>query len=189
MPVRALLSWWRAQPVRRADGMPASADPVQVDFASPQPPIELGGATLHPLADFQVAARVLAREKYHFDAKASLSPTDLVLGWGRMSDSAVLRHIDVAQGGRFYRWHVKAFPIPRREIEAHSPNMHIIPADDRDASALARVRVGEVVAFSGLLVEADKPGGWRWRSSMTRADTGPGACELVYVRALEITPR
>jgi hypothetical protein len=38
-------------------------------------------------------------------------------------------------------------------------------------------------------VEADRPGGWRWRSSLTRDDTGPGARELVYVEDLTIDAR
>ena len=51
------------------------------------------------------------------------------------------------------------------------------------------MRAGDVVTLDGLLVEADKPGGWRWRSSMTRADTGAGACELVYVEDIRIESR
>jgi hypothetical protein len=31
--------------------------------------------------------------------------------------------------------------------------------------------------------------GWRWRSSLTRDDTDPGACELVYAEDLTIDPR
>jgi hypothetical protein len=67
--------------------------------------------------------------------------------------------------------------------------MHMIPADARVAHALKRVRTGDVIVIDGMLVEADKPGGWRWRSSMTRTDTGAGACELVYVQDLRIEPR
>ena len=58
-------------------------------------------------------------------------PEDLALGWGRMSDSDVLAKIDITQSGRFYYWHVDDFPIPRREIETSSANMHMIPSDDR----------------------------------------------------------
>ena len=67
--------------------------------------------------------------------------------------------------------------------------MHMIPADDSVARALKRVRVGDVVTLDGYLVEADKPGGWRWRSSLTRDDTGDGACEVVYVKDLAIGAR
>ena len=141
------------------------------------------------MAKFALTARVLSREDYHFDAGSFLSPTDLALGWGRMSDSAVLRDINIEQGVRFYTWSVRAFPIPRREIETSSANMHMIPAEAEVARELEDVRVGDVVTLDGLLVEVDRPGGWRWRSSLTREDTGPGACELVYVQHLEIGPR
>jgi hypothetical protein len=182
-------SWWGSRPVARAAGVIAPGDPVQVDFDAPQPPIALEAATLHPLARFSLTARVLSREDYRFDAEAALSPTDLALGWGRMSDTAVLHDIDVSQSGRFYYWRVDAFPIPQREIETHSANMHMVPADRMVARTLERVRSGDVVTIEGYLVEADKPGGWKWRSSLTRDDTGNGACELVYVRSLHIEPR
>jgi hypothetical protein len=33
-------------------------------------------------------------------------------------------------------------------------------------------------------VQVNTPDGWRWRSSLTREDTGGGACEVVYVCAV-----
>ncbi|HXS74152.1 MAG TPA: hypothetical protein VN725_08910 [Rhodanobacteraceae bacterium] len=182
-------SWMQYRPIHRPDGVIAPADPAQTNFDSPQTPIPFKDAALQPLASFALTARVLSRDDYHFDAESDLSPTDLAFGWGRMSDSAVLRAITIDQGGRFYSWQVRSFPIPRREIETHSANMHMIPADARVARALKRVRVGDVVTLEGVLVEADKPGGWRWRSSLTRDDVGDGACEVVYVRDLTIAPR
>ncbi|MBS0382435.1 MAG: hypothetical protein JSR56_08375 [Proteobacteria bacterium] len=181
--------WWSSRPVARAEGVIAPDDPAQVDFNSPQSPIAYKDAILHPLAKFSLTARVLSRDDYRFDAESDLSPTDLAFGWGRMSDSAVLRKIDISQGNRFYYWRVQAFPIPRREIETHSANMHMLPANALVVHELKRVRVGDVVTLDGLLVEADKPGGWRWRSSMARDDTGDGACEVVYVQDLHISTR
>ncbi|HEX6613862.1 MAG TPA: hypothetical protein VF022_08385 [Rhodanobacteraceae bacterium] len=179
-------SWLHARPVQHPDGVIAPDDPVQVAFETPPAAIPFKDATLHPLAKFEVTARVLSRDDYHFDEESDISPTDLALGWGRMSDSAVLRTVDIDQGGRFYSWRVREFPIPRREIETHSANMHMVPADATVARALKRVRVGDVVTLDGDLIEADKPGGWKWRSSMTRDDTGAGACELVYVKDVSI---
>ena len=68
-----------------------------------------------------------------------------------------------------------------REIVRSSANMHMIPADAHAARALAQVRAGDNVRIEGWLVEADAPDGWRWRSSLTREDSGSGACEVVYV--------
>ncbi len=161
------------------------AVPRQVEAAD-SAAVQHGDYELVPLADFELEARVLAREDYSLDAGAALSPTDLALGWGRMSDSAVIEQLDISQSVRFYsyRWHDQP-PIPPAEIARSSANMHLIPADDGVARELARVRVGDIVSVRGQLVEARRNDGWRWRSSLTREDSGGGACELVFVRDIE----
>jgi hypothetical protein len=55
----------------------------------------VGSDTLTSLASFDIRARVLARERYRFDRAADLSPIDLALGWGRMSESAVLDQLKI----------------------------------------------------------------------------------------------
>lgn len=189
LALAAIWMWWSGRPIARPGGVIAPDDPVQTNLEAPQPAIAFHGATLRPLARFGLTARVLSRDDYRFDAESDLSPTDLAFGWGRMSDTAVLRHIDISQSGRFYYWRTRAFPIPEREIETHSANMHMLPANRLVAYELKRVRVGDVVTLEGFLVEADKPGGWRWRSSLTRDDTGDGACEVVYVQDISIGQR
>jgi hypothetical protein len=178
------LHWWRQRPLHPPPGVLAAESPEQVDLDEGAV-LQRTGVSLRTRAHFALTARVLAREDYHWDAGASLAPMDLALGWGRMSDSAVLARIDVSQSGRFYYWHVDAFPIPRREIETSSANMHLIPADADVRHAMERVRRGELVHIEGFLVDASRPDGWHWRSSLTRNDTGNGACELVYVEELE----
>ena len=128
---------------------------------------------------------MLAREDYRFDAESRLSPTDLALGWGRMSDSAVIGQLEIGQSARFYhyRWRGQP-PIPPAEIVRSSANMHMIPANAAVARDLDRVRVGQVVSLRGRLVEAQRSDGWHWRSSLTREDSGGGACELVLVDAI-----
>jgi hypothetical protein len=139
------------------------------------------GYQLRPLADFVVRARVLGREDYRFDREAELAPIDLALGWGPMSDGRVLEDIDITQGERWYRWYAEQLPIPRRDIERHSANMHLIPANERVLDTLDGVVEGSLVELSGFLVEASAADGWRWRSSLSRDDTGARACELVFV--------
>ena len=36
------------------------------------------------------------------------------------------------------------------------------------------------------LIEVRGADGWRWRSSLTREDTGAGACELVWVERIAV---
>lgn len=179
--------WWRHRPMTHAPGTLAPDAPWQVDLDHGAT-LTRDGVTLVTRARFELTARVLSRENYRLDAGATIAPVDLALGWGRMSDSDVLSHISISQENRFYHWHVEQFPIPRREIEQSSANMHMIPASDEARRELDRVRPGEVIHLEGFLVDASRPDGWQWKTSMTRDDTGNGACELVYVEHIDATP-
>ena len=135
-----------------------------------------------------VAARILSREDYRFDRLADLVPLDLALGWGPMSDNTVLAHFDITQEVRFYEWRLRgALPIPREAVISHSANTHLIPADAHVGAELARLRVGDVVHLSGPLVDARRDGdGASIHTSLTRLDTGPGACEVLLVESVEL---
>lgn len=175
-----LLAHRQHAPLPVVAGVTAAAAPEQVDLTH-GPTLQQGDVTLVTRAHFAVTARVLSRKDYSWGADADLVPMDLALGWGRMSDSKVLADIDISQSGRFYYWRTSTFPIPRREIETSSANMHMIPADAAVKSQLEQVRDGQLVHIEGFLVNASRPDGWHWNTSMTRNDTGGGACELVYV--------
>jgi hypothetical protein len=141
----------------------------------------LGAATLQPLAGFSIEARVLGREDYQLGRESEFSPTDLALGWGPMTEDAVVSRLQISQSSRWYRYRWEdAPPIPLQDIIRSSANMHMIPADDAVAAALRRIERGDRVRIDGWLVQVED-GDWRWRSSLTRDDSGGGACELVYV--------
>lgn len=173
------------QPVTHGTGAVANNQPI--NQAVNQNSFNVNGYRITPLESFEIEARVLSTEHYSFGREADLSPVDLALGWGKMSDEAILKDIKISQSNRFYFWHVDEFPIPRREIETQSANMHMIPADDAIASTLKSVKTGQVVKISGFLVRADANDGWHWKSSLTREDTGNGACEVVYVKSLTVS--
>ena len=129
---------------------------------------------------------MLSATRYWSDRESQLAPVDLALGWGPMSDSAVLDHIAIGQMSRFYTWAEHDAPIEQDDIEAFSANMHIIPADESVRAALLRVHKGDVVTIDGDLVQVTASDGWAWASSLTRLDTGDGACELIWAEKLEV---
>jgi len=201
-----LLGWWLSNPApsfpaptaaigtsagrARADAsacpMPPlvarGAAPLQSEVPSSMPTLPLEGATLQPLAGFSVEARVLGREDYRMGREADFSPTDLALGWGRMTEDAVLAQLDISQGGRWYRYRwARDPPIPVDEIVRSSANMHMVPANEDIAAALRDIDAGDRVRVDGWLVQVNTADGWRWRSSLTREDSGGGSCEVVYV--------
>ncbi len=173
--------WIAERPVHPPDGVLAQEEPRQTNIMNGET-LHMGHWTLTVRADYQITARVLGREAYHFDALADLIPEDLALGWGPMSDNRNLRTIDVSQSNRFYFWHASAgTPIARETIITHSANTHVIPQNSLIARQLARLRPGEVVTLRGELVDGLRNDG-RWiKTSLVRDDTGPGACEVLLV--------
>jgi len=160
--------------------------PLQKTIEEPEP-FEFKDYKITPLADFKLQAKVLAKENYHLGEERELSSVDLALGWGEMSAQQVVDQIQFSQSGRWYRWSVEQFPIPRRAIETQSANMHMVPSKGWIAKQLDSVKEGQIVALKGFLVRIDaKDQQWHWQSSLTREDTGAGACELIYLTDFQI---
>ena len=178
--------WWSQRPVTHGPGAIAPDPPRQTNIANGTP-FSHKGFKIKPLAEFRLEARVLSREDYSLDAGAALSPMDLALGWGPMSDESVLAELEIWQSGRFYYWRAeKKFPIPRADIQNNSANMHLIPATQTVERRMNQVKAGQVVRFGGYLIEAQGPDKSRWRSSLTREDTGAGACEVIWIEHFSI---
>ncbi len=176
---------WRLRPLHPADGILAQAEPLQTNLEG-EPAVAHGRWTLTPRARYQITARILGREDYHFDAMSDLVPEDLALGWGPMSDNRVLAAFEVTQAARFYSWRPKAvLPIPRQDVIEHSANTHVIPANSTVRGQLARLRMGQVVRLTGLLVDGVRDDGASIRTSLTRSDSGAGACEVMLVEEVE----
>ena len=64
--------------------------------------------------------------------------------------------------------------------------MHMVPSTCALESRLKSLRPGQRVAIHGWLIDIRGPGGFAWNTSLTRDDTGNGACEIVYVESLSV---
>ena len=171
--------------VSHGPGVLAPESPQQREITSPGV-FTRDDYTITPLAEFRVKAKVLARENYRFGRESDLSPVDLALGWGRMSDENIVDLIDFSQSNRWYTWRTDVLPIPAKEISAQSANMHLIPANKQVHASIKQTRTGDIVVLSGKLVRVDAEDGWQWSSSLSRIDTGASSCELIWVESFEI---
>ena len=174
-------NWSSGRPFHQPDGVLAADDPQQTNVSTGDK-VRVGRWTLTVRADYQITARILAREHYHFDALSDLVPEDLALGWGPMSDNRMLTAIDISQSNRFYYWRAPAnLPLAKDLIITHSANTHVIPGNSMIARQLWRLRPGQVVTLSGKLVDGVRDDGMWIKTSLVRDDTGPGACEVLWV--------
>lgn len=160
---------------------------MQVNLTNDERPFDFGDFHLKPLAHFTLDARLLHSRIYRFDPGARLVPIDLAVGWGPMSDQQVLDQLHITQSMRFFWYQYQnPPPIPKDQIISHATNIHIIPSTPELAASCKSLRYGALVHLSGELVEASGRGIGTWRSSLSRTDTGNGACELLYLKEMEV---
>lgn len=191
LAVLTALIWWlgfnqsRRSPVW-VPGQFIDSEPVQ-EKTGRDPWEGPKGSTITPFAEYEIEARVLGRKDYS-DAGAFISPMDLALGWGEMSKEDVISALKMRQSGRWYHysWSSSGPPIPLRDIIRQSANTHLIPGSQEVEDILEQVVEGDRVRLSGILVGVQRPDGWRWRSSLSRTDSGGGSCELMWVESAEI---
>lgn len=188
----ALAAWggwnaWTHRELVQPAGVLVEEAPLQEPVSGEQAaPFSYRDYRLTPLAEFSLEARVLSTESYRFDRLAGLVPVDVGVGWGPMSDSAVLAQIDISQSGRFMHWRYERLPISERALIESASNMHLIPATPLIQRRIAALRRGQLISLRGRLVEAIAPNGMQIRSSLRRDDTGGGACEVIWVEDLEV---
>ena len=186
-----VLAWqqWSRREIVHPPGVLVPQVPLQ-EAIKGDPPVTHGEFQLQRRAEFNLTARVLSTRRYHWGRQADLSPVDLALGWGPMSDQSILDDISISQGNRWYftRYELPA-PLPDPDIIRNSGNMHMVPAEAWIEEKLLALRRGDVVTLDGYLVDARHASGFTWHTSLTRDDTGNGSCELFLVTSIRSEPR
>jgi hypothetical protein len=159
--------------------------PIQNKINSSKNFVEFNDYKITPMANFQLIGKVLSEKHYSTGRETELSPVDLALGWGPMAVQNNIDAISISQSRRWYRWRAEKFPIPRKEIETNSANMHFIPTNETIDTLLKSIKKGDTVKLKGYLVQINGNDGWRWTSSLTRNDTGKGACEVILLEDIQ----
>ena len=184
LAIFAVYKLYSNRDIEHGPGVLAAGEPMQRELESAAV-VERGDFRLRPRAEFSATVRILRREEYSMGPLAKLVPTDFAVGWGPMSDSAVLADVEISQGNRFYYWRTENWPIERDAIETHSANWHLIPENQAVRQVLGGLRAGSVVELRGQLVDIEgKEGGMR--TSLSRTDTGAGACEILLAESAQI---
>lgn len=169
-----------AERVESGPGIFAPESPLQIP--TDHDAVEHNGFVLEPQAAFRITAKLLSKRRYRWDRLATIAPWDYAMGWGPMSDEALLRKVSITQGDRFLFRHLLDPGLSLRQIEKHSANLHLIPLTSAVEEQLAAVPLGVIATLEGQLVDAlDRERGERLPTSVSRDDVGAGACEILLV--------
>jgi hypothetical protein len=142
-------------------------------------------------AGFSGQVQVLGMHTYAGDWKSYLSPVDLAVGWGPLSQRKALDELRFTQGDRFYYWKIPEESLEKwtaSQVILNSTNIHIIPANKDISNRLLTLRAGDTIYIEGYLVDVLNPEGAIWETSMYRTDVGPGACEILILTGVSFIP-
>jgi len=155
------------------------------------------GLRYRPLKRLTIRARLLSRSNVALSNWADISPVDLGLGWGDMSDSSIIEQLDLGEynapisGTRFLAFSIRRdAPVrhwPRAKQEAlfsQLTHLHAIPADESLEKALKGLRPGQILTLDGQLVQvSDSEGRRHLTSSLVLGDQ---KCEVMWVESLSL---
>ena len=176
---------WDQRPVKHGAGVIAPEKPSVVQITRHQG-FEIDHYKLQPKWKIESTARVLSQKRYWLDEKTNLAPYDIVLGWGAMSDERILSQVQTPIGKRDFRIEVIRPPLTFNEIRQQILFMHAVPANDYVRSQLAGVRTGNVISFTGYVVDVNDRSGLYWKSSMSNSNNRLDSNQIVYIESIEI---
>jgi len=172
-------------------------EPVQTTVSDHKFTIDYRGHTtqVRTLASYQIWGVVVSHndpaEWYRFDIthdKLSLDTRDLCMVWAGNVKTDSYRNFTYYNDDYMCTFR----SMPNKNISGFQvyqvSNNHLITNDQHVRDTLASVELGDQVYVQGYLVSYSEDrwhGNWR-TSSLTRYDTGDGACEVIYVSDLQI---
>lgn len=144
-----------------------------------------GNVDLSLLAEYTIDAVVKSKKKYS-DYPSQVSIYDLALAWGDLNSEEIDKYINYSQSNRWYYYrYSNESSVSQDYISKHSSNVHIIHKDDEILKEIKDIKENDRIKLEGYLVNVNFSNG-PWKSSLTRSDTGNGACEIMYVTNVEI---
>ncbi len=171
--------------VKHPPGVLVDEIPTQTEILEKSNPLRFKDASIVKLAEYKIRARVLGKERYWLGQKAKLMPYDVAVGWKELSNSAIIDKLHISQADRFYfyRWENSSNLNPDT-IRVSSANMHLIASNADIEKKISRLRAGNIITLEGQLVAVSFKDGSEIKSSLSRDDSGPGACEVMWVTSI-----
>lgn len=171
-------------------------DPQQAP-CSPQEPIlkkiKHGSVIITPVATYRIAGQVMSKRKYTNGWGAEIAPFDLALVWGMLTYPHVQKQLAIKHDSTrmaYFRMKGADPPVEIEYAASHGSNNHIIPATANIHEAVdRRIKIHDRIVLHGFLVNAEGQSGGQpisMQTSLSRTDTGRGACEIIYVTRLQV---
>lgn len=147
---------------------------------------------IHLKYTYSIRGRVVETRKYMpTTIIGALAPIDIGMVWDKYTKDEYLSHIKfINYGDRFlwYRISSEDYNDDFKDLDKSFSNNHLVPSNKKVLKQLKLIKEGDYIELEGYLIDAAiKKHGveWHLNSSITRDDTGDGACETIYVTGVK----
>ncbi len=150
---------------------------------------------LIPLYDYEINGLVVGKMDYRFfsiDRNDSVFPIDICLIWGDNAAKKLHKNSAVSFS-QDCRWCWAQWSAGAKVNLSELSNNHLLINDKEILRQAKDILRGDQIKITGRLVNViAEPAGEKglsaraWNTSISRTDNGAGACEVIYVKDLEI---
>ncbi len=171
-------------------------NPIQQ--ATDVPPFSLTRAgityAITPLYTYDIVGLVVSGhdtnawwDYYHKRWGDNLNIKDLCVVWGQANAlSGLYKEFSFKSGSWTCYYKTKSTAAYQAFSNGHFSNNHLLVDSDKAARVLRSIRRGDQVRIKGYLATYAHDGVFSRGTSVTRTDTGNGACETIYVKEVEV---
>ena len=189
----------------RSDALPAASElaavlldePVQVQVKQAAFTTVSHGVTytVQPLYEYELVGLVVSKhdantwwDYLHREWNDSLNIVDLCVVWGNNVRSGAYADINFSSGQFTCNFSTSSNEAFAAFDQTAISNNHLLTDQPGIAKRMLAVRVGDQIHFRGHLAEYSHHHGREFKrgTSITRTDTGNGACETVFIDSFEI---
>lgn len=154
---------WEQRPVKYGPGIVAESEP-RIEKITFSRPIETKNYIITPRYEIEGTVRVIAQKNYWFDEMRHISPTDLIIAWDRMSNDELLSKMLININERSYSVQMAKPPFMRSNIHDYLIMAHSIPSSELIHEKLVSLRRGQLISFSGYIVDVENRTVDKWIS-------------------------
>ena len=178
----------------KIDSLDYLYEPVQIETTgSAVVRIDRTDVRLEYVAEYEIAGRVVGIEDYSGrKVEDKLSPRDVAIAWGWLSDDNVDSEINWGPYGyRSFKftvpgalWHSSVGGTDA--ILSSMSNNHLIPHSNETRRKISDIRIGDFIKIEGYLVNATYDIGRNGRYFVWNTDTARNNsdCEIIYVTSV-----
>ena len=188
-------SWYTSRPAK--NGISGIREPIQTPASGSAQFAKAGyDVNITYKYAYDIEGLVVHTHRYNgLGIGDRLAPVDIALAWGKVAEYNDRIDFHWSQANRYVLWETDTYeeiaPVGyEKGVNKQCSNNHVIPADSSIRNKLKSIKAGSRVRIKGYLVnvKATKSNGtyFTWNSSVTRDDSGGGACEVIYVTEVQV---